>query len=324
VGTLDKAVVTMVKARATRPRWPLVVFLTAAFAVGPFRLLGQDRVVQVLGPLPLDQAHDQARRFEFEVASIRVNEKWKFSDPGYSLDSDDNFVPGEGLFIADAPLSTFIGFAYKLDLLHPMIANLPKWADEQSYEIRARIPGAPGKDQVRLMMRALLIERFQLAIHFEKQEKPALALTLIKPGKLGPGLHRHDEGAGCKVTGTSPKPEEKISSLDWLPCSTYLALDRPGGAIFSGARNTTMRQLCAFLSNVGGYGRPVIDESGITGGIDFGMESTRPRADGVQQTESAIETFDEALRYQLGVKLTQVKALLDIPIVDRMSAPKEN
>jgi bla regulator protein blaR1 len=322
--TLDKVLEEMVKARAANSRWLMVIFFIAVFGVGPPRLLGQISAVPVLGPLPLELTKGQAGRFEFEVASVRLNEKWKFADPGYSLDSDDNYVPGESLFIADAPLSTFIGFAYKLDLLHSMIANLPNWANEQSYEIRARVPGASSKDQVRLMMRALLIDRFQLAIHFEKQEKPALALTLIKPGKLGPGLHRHDEGVECKVTGTPPKPDEQISRLDWLPCNTYLAFDRPGGAIFSAARNTTMRQLCAFLSNVGGYGRTVIDESGIAGAIDFGMESTRPRTDEAEQAGSAVETFEEALMDQLGVKLTQVKALLDIPVVDRVSAAKEN
>ena len=325
MGTLAKVMAAMVKARAAKSSWLLVVFFGGVFGLEPLTLLGQSSAVPVPGPLPLEQAKGQAGKFEFEVASVRLNEKWRFTEPGYSLDSDDSYVPGQSLFVADGPLSTFIAFAYRLDLLHSMIANLPKWANEQSYEIRARVPGAPSKDQVRLMMRALLVERFQLAIHFEKQEKPALALTLIKPGKLGPGLHRHDEGAGCKVSGTPPKPEGQISGLDWLPCNTYFALDRPEGAIFAAARNTTMRQLCAFLSNVGGYGRTVVDQSGIAGAIDFGMESTRPKPGGnVEQAGSAVETFEEALRDQLGVKLTPVKALVDIPIVDRVSAPKEN
>jgi hypothetical protein len=55
------------------------------------------------------------------------------------------------------------------------------------------------------------------------------------------------------------------------------------------------------------------------------MEFTRPKPDGVvEQAGSAVKTFEEALRDQLGVKLTPVKALADIPIVDRVSAPKES
>jgi uncharacterized protein (TIGR03435 family) len=185
MGMLDKVRAAMAKAQTARARWPLVVLIGAVFVVGALRLLGQNSAVPALGPAPLEQTNGQVRIPEFEVASVRLNEKWKFSDPGYSLDSDDNYVPGESLFTADGPLSTFIGFTYKLDLLHSMIANLPKCADGQTYEIRARVPGAPSKDQVRLMMRALLIERFQLAIHFEKQEKPALALTLVKSGADG-------------------------------------------------------------------------------------------------------------------------------------------
>ena len=325
MGTLAKVTAATVTAQAAKSRWLLVVLFGGVLGLEPFTLLGQNSAMPVTGPLPLEQSEGQAGKFEFEVASVRLNEKGKFADPGYSLDSDDSYVPGQGLFVADADLSTFIAFAYKLDLLHSMIANLPKWANEQSYEIRARLPATPSKDQVRLMMRALLVERFQLTIHFEKQERPALALTLIKPGKLGPGLHRHDEGAGCKVSGTPPKPEGQISGLNWLPCNTYLALDRPEGAIFAGARNTTMRQLCAFLSNVGGYGRIVVDQSGIAGAIDFGMECTKPKPDAdIEHAGSPVETFQEALRDQLGVKLTPVKALVDIPVVDRVSAPKEN
>jgi hypothetical protein len=55
------------------------------------------------------------------------------------------------------------------------------------------------------------------------------------------------------------------------------------------------------------------------------MECTRPKPEvDVERAGSPVETFEEALRDQLGVKLTPVKALLDIPIVDQVSAPKEN
>jgi hypothetical protein len=55
------------------------------------------------------------------------------------------------------------------------------------------------------------------------------------------------------------------------------------------------------------------------------MEYTRPKSDGdVEQAGSPVETLEEALGDQLGVKLTREKALVDIPIVERVSALKEN
>jgi Protein of unknown function (DUF3738) len=73
---------------------------------------------------------------------------------------------------------------------------------------------------------------------------------------------------------------------------TYFALNRPEGEIFAAARNTTMRQLCAFLSNVGGYGRTLVDQSGIAGAIDFGMEYTKAKPGGdVEYAGSPVETL---------------------------------
>ena len=59
-----------------------------------------------------------------------------------------------------------------------MISHLPKWVSTDAFEIQARAPGNPTKDQMRLMMQALLAERFQLTIHFETHEVPVLAMTL--------------------------------------------------------------------------------------------------------------------------------------------------
>jgi uncharacterized protein (TIGR03435 family) len=47
------------------------------------------------------------------------------------------------------------------------------------------------------MMQSLLAERFKLAAHFETREGPVFALTLVKPGKLGPKLRPHAQGPAC-------------------------------------------------------------------------------------------------------------------------------
>lgn len=43
---------------------------------------------------------------------------------------------------------------------------------------------------MRLMLRALLEERFGLKVHNEQQDLPIYVLTLSKDGELGPGLRR--------------------------------------------------------------------------------------------------------------------------------------
>ena len=119
--------------------------------------------------------------------------------------------PG-GVFTADFPLETYIEFAYKLWLSpeqrKTMLANLPKWVGSDRYEIHAKAEGNPTKDQMRLMMQSLLAERFKLAVHFETQEVPVLAMTLIKPGKLGPKLTPHvdicDHDAPAATKGAPP------------------------------------------------------------------------------------------------------------------------
>ncbi len=286
--------------------------------------LGQNSERPMVGPRPLEAAAGRVGRVEFEVVSVRLNEHWKYTDPGYSLDADEAYRPDPGLFVADAPVAVLIAFAYKLDLQNSLIANLPKWARDQSFAIRARVPGTPTKDQVRLMMQTFLADRLKLSLHFEEQEKPAFALTLMAPGKLGPWLHMHGE-EDCKVSGTVPKADGKVEGLSWLPCGVYLALDRADGGIFAAARNTTMRGLCAFLSNVGGFGRPVVDATGMTGAIDFGMEYTKPKTDTPADGASLPgETLVGALHDQLRLKLVPVRAVLDIPVVDHLEMPTQD
>ena len=57
---------------------------------------------------------------------------------------------------------------------------------------------------MRLMMQSLLADRFLLSVHFETQTVPALALLLVKPGKLGPQLRPHSEGPACPAEPGTP------------------------------------------------------------------------------------------------------------------------
>jgi bla regulator protein blaR1 len=260
-------------------------------------------------------------KMSFEVASVRQDPSGKFVTPPYSMDSDDDYGSTGGLFTADATLTFYISFAYKLNQLNPMLSHLPIWTSTEHFEIRARATGNPTKDQVRLMIQSLLADRFKLAIHFETRELPVLALELIKPGKLGPNLRLHADGPACDVV--APTTTDSKANIDMFPCGTFIALNKPDHVVVAGARNTTAGQMAAFFSNVGHLSRPVVDQTELRGRIDFAMEfAPEPRGDA--QPSLLGDTFLEAAKEQLGLKLEPKKVLVDIPVVDHVEMPSEN
>ncbi len=126
---------------------------------------------------------------QFEVASIKPTTAFK--PPNFPLNPGDGKPPG-GRMSAIFPLIAYITFAYKLnpgDVATPLPNSVPA---DQSYDIEAKAPGNPTKDQMRLMMQSLLADRFKLKVHFETKAGPVYALT-VKPGhQLGPKLHPHN------------------------------------------------------------------------------------------------------------------------------------
>jgi hypothetical protein len=157
----------------------------------------------------------------FDVASIRPTKEGEFTPPNFPLSSDDAYGAMGGNFSADFPVEVYIEFAYKLWLSaeqrKAMLANLPKWVNTDRYEIHAKGPANATKDQMRLMVQALLAERFKLAVHFENQEVPVLAMTLIKPGKTGPKLTPHVDI--CDHDAPPPGKEAMENDVFPPPCS---------------------------------------------------------------------------------------------------------
>ena len=261
---------------------------------------------------------------QFEVASVREDLSGKYKPPPFSIDPDDDFVDTGGLFTADLSVQGYIDFAYKLPQQYNLLSHLPDWARKRQFEIQARAPVNTTKDQMRLMMQALLADRFNLALHYETQETQVLVMTLMKPGKMGPRLRLHADGPPCDVV--APRPPGAAVTFD--RCNLYMAINEPENVLLAGARNTTVELMAAFFSNVG-HMRPIVDRTGITAKIDFSMEYTPERrsaaaagADG--QAELPGTTFEQALKDQLGLKLEPAKAPLEIPVVDHVEMPSEN
>lgn len=91
------------------------------------------------------------------------------------------------------PLRTLIRNAFGLQL-EEQLAGGPEWVSDARFDISAKAEAArPSIEHRRLMLQALLRERFQLAVHTESRELPVYALTVARAhGRLGDRLKRSD------------------------------------------------------------------------------------------------------------------------------------
>jgi uncharacterized protein (TIGR03435 family) len=273
----------------------------------------------------------------FEVASVKSNKSATPPSSRFPLGPGDAYVPGNLFSATNQPLIAYLRFAFKIS--QGELLDVPTWVYDEHFDIAARAAADPSKDEMRLMMRSLLIDRFGLKVHRERRTKPAFNLVLVSAGKVGPQLKRSvdDEGCAESLTGQSAdvpaasKPTEPTSKsglqLPPIACGAIgqISASSPAkGRI--GGRRVSMERIAAFLTNpFTGVDRAVVDRTGLSGAFDFSLEwSLESVVTGADQATAAGPNFFEALRSQLGLKLVATKAPSDTLIIDRIERPNEN
>jgi uncharacterized protein (TIGR03435 family) len=106
---------------------------------------------------------------EFEVADIKP------SKPG--TDADVRFLPGGRLELLGLTMHDLVRIAYSVEDDRERMTGGPSWMDSQSFDVVAKANLSLPESTLRLMLRALLIERFKLVVHSENRTMPAYALT---------------------------------------------------------------------------------------------------------------------------------------------------
>jgi uncharacterized protein (TIGR03435 family) len=281
----------------------------------------------------------------FEVASVKENRSGSESRSNIPLDSGNAYttvgdgdarLPNGDYFSAvNEPLMRYIVFAYQLsgtqelalrfNLFAGLKANVPAWVNRTGFDIEARAEGRPTKDQMRMMMRELLRERFGLVAHYEMRQAPVFGLVLARPGKMGPQLRPHVAdsctGGGAAASGFK----------DAMPgvCGViaHVAPSVAGRTAF-GALGVTLQLLATSLPTQTGMmtvPRPVVDRTGLEGTFDLRLEwalDTGRRPEAGQEVQGP--TFQEALRGQLGLKLVPEKSDVELLVIDHVERPSEN
>jgi uncharacterized protein (TIGR03435 family) len=266
------------------------------------------------------------RRLAFDVTSVRQNKS--YDDPNSIIPLGPRNVgePTGGSFWATAyPLIDYIAFAYKMDSkkLTAMQRNLPGWITTDKFDIRAKTEKHDvTKDQLRLMMRALLEDRFRLGIHTETTQIPVYALVLATAGQTGPRLQPHSTDSPC-----SKATPQNV----WGSCGGNVVIPSlKARGQRTGGRNVPFDYLVERMGTWGKLGLPVLDQTGLTGNFDYAIEWTP--AEYIEDLGAAtyigppapVASFLEALQEQFGLKLILTTAPSVSIFVDRVQRPSEN
>jgi uncharacterized protein (TIGR03435 family) len=281
----------------------------------------------------------------FDVASVRPSKPGSAQhanvplDAGYvygSISPDDaRSAAGGYLITTHQSLWRYISFAYKLSgtqelsLRFNMFSGAPKsgapfWvtgsfdAQPEYFDISARAPADTSIDQMRLMMQALLANRFHLVTHYVSANAPVFGLVLAKPGVTGPNLQPHspsDACAGPAVVGDLPPV---CSVIAHVPSST------PGQHY--GGRAVPLSLLATTIPTMTGLAaipRPVVDQTGLTGLYDFTLTWMYDTS-GDDAIADNTANIRHALKIQLGLELKPSHAPISFLIVDHVERPSEN
>ncbi len=165
--------------------------------------------------------------------------------------------------------------------------------DEETAAALQKLPPKEQSEQRRLMLRALLADRFKLKVHQETKILPLYQLVIAKGG---------------------PKLKESHASK-----TTTNGIGRLT------AQRMTMASLTRILTVV--TDRLVVDKTGLTAEYDFDLRWTpddlQESAGEIPEAVSGPSIFT-ALKEQLGLKLQPAKGPVDILVIDHIERPSEN
>ena len=262
------------------------------------------QILHASGPLP-----------SFEVATVKP---WKPSIRPLTAPAPIKMDPVQRIRHQETDRVHFIGQinllimdAYNLPIgSESRILKGPKWVDSEAdrYEVEAKIDESlfaalqkmtpeQQHEEVALLEQSLLAERFNLTVHFAiRGETPVYALVVAQGG---PKLALAKDGETTKlsflqneITAQAVTLQQFARSPLWTPIGKRL----------------------------------VVDQTGLTGTYDFTLQWRPDSLDQADPTQGAgdLPPLFDAIREQLGLKVIDSKAPLEVIIIDRIERPSKN
>jgi uncharacterized protein (TIGR03435 family) len=234
--------------------------------------------------------------------------------------------PGGRFTAGNVTVRDLLSFAYSEIGPGPLpdyrVSGGPSWMNEDRFDVTAKVPVDVAPDQFKLMVRALLVDRFKLRAHKETRELPVYALVVVRSdGKLGAQLRAVQVNCDAlRKNGRSPET---------VPASRCGFTFGPGVLI---GRSVTMQQwvtaMAPFLDRV------VLDETKIAGQFDIELRWTPEFVPPTSGDDLRSGYFNSpiqdgpsvftAIREQLGLRLESRRGPVDVVVIDHVERPTED
>lgn len=224
----------------------------------------------------------------FDVASIKVNER-----------GGGQFAIGpRTVVLSDMTMERLIYLAYGIKP-DQVALNHVKLGSKR-YDIRAQAGQPATRDQMMLMLRSLLVERFHLVAHPEHRMLSSYVLSADKPGtKL----------RTASVTSPVALTESEINAA---VSATEVRITGKGASL---------RQLTEWLSAY--LSSNIVDSTALRGSYNFSITWPNAPADSDQNARD-IAAIIAAFREQAGLVLKSRRVSTEVLIIDSVSPPTAN
>jgi uncharacterized protein (TIGR03435 family) len=201
-------------------------------------------------------------------------------------------VPPDHYRLRDATMVDLISTAYSVD--PSSVSASQSWVEFDRFDVYAKSAAPINDATAKLMLRALLADRFKLVASTAIKPLPAFVLTSGKTTKLKQAEPNAEPG-GCNFQAPPKDAPAAVAMNVRFSC-----------------RNTTMEAFTEFLHEVASpyLNRPIVDSTALKGAWDFDIQWTYQIPNGGDGT-----TIFQAVDKQLGLKLEAKAAPLPVVAV---------
>jgi uncharacterized protein (TIGR03435 family) len=250
-----------------------------------------------------------SRAQEFEVSSIKPNAS---GASGALIQA----LPGR-LVLTNFAVRQLILSAYGVQDFQ--LLGDPSWIASDHYDVQAKASGNTSvKEMEGPMLRALLEDRFHLALHRETRQLPVYELTVAKAGVK---MQVTSEG-GCTPYDTEATPPPPPAPGAVRP--TFCGYPRMASAGLNRTLDGAGVSTAVLAGNLSrSERRPILDKTGLKEKYDVHLRWAVDAPSDSTENPTAPSIFT-AVQEQLGLKLESTKGPVEVLVIDRIEKPSAN